>query len=70
MRLYKTSYTDDAADPNRDERATWAGTQAEASADRKRLKAAGMRDIITNETEVPTDKKGLLAFLNMWGVVI
>lgn len=70
MRLYKTNYIDDGADPGRQERASWAGTQADAGKDRKRLKAEGMRGIVTNEVDVPTDKAGLLAYLSMWGVVV
>jgi hypothetical protein len=70
MRLYKTNYIDDAAEPGRTERAAWAGTQAEAAADRKRLKVAGMRGIVTNEVDVPTDKKGLLAHLSAWEVLV
>jgi hypothetical protein len=70
MRLYKTIYTDDAADPGRNERATWAGTLAGAAVDRKRLKSSGMRSITTDEVEVPTNKVELLAHLNMWEVVV
>ena len=70
MRLYKTNYIDDAADVGRQERASWAGTQADAAKDRKRLKAEGMLKISTNEVDVPTDKAGLLAHLNMWEVVV
>ena len=70
MRLYKTNYIDDAADPGRTERASWAGTQAEAVADRKRLKASAKRAIVTNEVEFTTDKKGVLAHLNTWEVVV
>jgi len=69
MRLYKTTFTDDAADPGRNERASWAGTLAGAAADRKRLKAEGMRSIATDEVDVPTSKTELLAHLNKWEVV-
>lgn len=69
MRLYKTNFIDDAADEGRREQATWSGTQADAAKDRKRLKTEGMRSIETEEVDVPTDKAGLLQFLNQWCVV-
>lgn len=69
MRLYKTTFLDDAADPGRNECASWAGTQAEAASDRKKHKTAGMREIETEEVDVPTDKKGLLQFLSQWAIV-
>jgi hypothetical protein len=62
MNLYRTTYTDDER-PNLP-LSDWSGSQAEASKDRKRLKAEGMRKIETTEEVVPTDKKGLLAWLN------
>lgn len=45
----------------------WAGSQAEASKQRSTWTAAGIKrvDITTDEVDVPTDKKGLLAFLNV-----
>lgn len=69
MRLYKTNYIDDAAQPGRGDRAAWAGTQADAGKDRKKLKADGMRSIVTEETDVLTDKGSLLRFLNQWCAV-
>lgn len=50
---------------------TWNGSQAEASA----VRAAAVRDgakrkdVETEAVDVPTDKAGLLAFLNARGVV-
>lgn len=69
MRFYKTTYTDDAAEPGRTECAAWSTTQADAAGDRRRLKTAGMCDVATEEVDVPTDKKGLLEFLSKWCVV-
>ncbi|MCA9233252.1 MAG: hypothetical protein KDA57_21590 [Planctomycetales bacterium] len=45
----------------------WVGSQAEAATTRKTLVADSgyqRKDIDTTEVDVPTDKKGLLAFLN------
>ena len=45
----------------------FAGSQSEASAARRELMEAcgvGMRAVALEEVDVPTDKKGLLAFLN------
>lgn len=44
----------------------WRGTQDEAAACRKELVGKGWRrkDIETETVEVPTDKAGLLAWLN------
>lgn len=69
MRLYKTNYVDDAAQPGREERAAWAGTQAEAAKDRKKLKTDGMHSIVTEEVDVLTDKASLLRFLSQWCTV-
>lgn len=50
---------------------TWNGSQAEASA----VRAAAVRDgakrkdVETETVDVPTDKAGLLGFLNVRGVV-
>lgn len=69
MNLYKTNYLDDAQPAGRIERAVWVGTQSDAAKNRKQLKADGMRDIETDDTDVPTDKSGLMNFLNMWCAV-
>lgn len=66
MRLYKTTFIDDAKEGATC--ATWSGTQADAGKDRKAMKSEGMRNVETEEVEVPTDKKGLLEFLNQWAV--
>ena len=46
--------------------ARFVGTQGEAAARRKALVEAGARraELTTEEVEVPTDKKGLIEFLN------
>lgn len=67
MRLYKTKFLDDEKEI---QCATWCGTQSDAGKDRKRLKSEGMRNIETEEVEVPTNKESLLAFLNQWAVVL
>ena len=70
MRLYKTKFIDDEQPQGRNECATWCGTQSDAGKDRKRLKSEGMRNIETQEVEVPTNKESLLAFLNQWAAVL
>ena len=44
----------------------WVGTQAEAANIRKQFVDAGRKraELTTSEVNVPTDKAGLLAFLN------
>jgi len=69
MRLYKTTFLDDARPQERSECASWDGTLADAAKTRKLLKVESMRNIDTAEVEVPTDKAGLLAFVNTWCVV-
>lgn len=69
MNFYKTTYLDDARPPGRNECASWDGTQADAGKTRKQLKVEGMRDIETKDADVPTDKAGLLRFLNLWCAV-
>lgn len=64
MRLYKTvAMSSDLTD--RDRRVEWGGTQAEATASRKKFAAEGFtrKEIETHEIEVPTDKAGLLGWL-------
>lgn len=68
MRLYRTYVKQQPGDgvavtPP----AQWSGSQADAASHRKYLNSAKKypRDVIhTDEVDVPTDKKGLLAFLN------
>ena len=63
MKLYRTKAKDESA-------GYWAGSQAEAAGHRKKLNGEGhKRDTIsTEEVEVPTNKAGLLEFLNQHGV--
>lgn len=62
MKLYKTKSFDE---PNGIRHITWSGTQADAAAKRKELKALGDRtEIETKEEDVPTSKPELLAWLN------
>jgi len=63
MRLYKLTQSDAGPEPVR---VKWVGTQADAAHTRKDwVKLGAKRDNIeTEEIEVPTDKKGLLDFLN------
>lgn len=45
--------------------ASWVGSQAEAASTRKRLTPEFRRaEITTSEVDVPTDKQGLIQFLN------
>lgn len=67
MRLYKTTFIDDEKGEGVT-CATWSGTQTDAGKDRKSMKQQGMRNVATEEVDVPTDKQGLLAFLNQWAV--
>ena len=70
MKLYKTTYIDDGQLTNRNECASWDGTQTDAAKTRRQLKTDGMRNIETTDTDVLTDKANLLAFLNKWCIVV
>ncbi len=60
MRLYKTS----GEKADHEVKTSWAGTQADAAKARKEAKAVGLLFIETEEVDVPTDKAGLLKWLN------
>ena len=60
MRLYEISGEKTAGMTTRQ----YVGSQADAGKARKEMKAAGVTMIETAEIDVPTDKAGLLAFLN------
>ena len=61
MKFYITKY--DNADKVK--RLAWSGTQLDAKQDRKIISAMdGNTNIESLEFDVPTDKPGLLAFLN------
>jgi hypothetical protein len=65
MRLYKITASDGA-----DEREIhWVGSKADGVASRKQLAAAGWqrREISEVEVDVPTNKEGLLQWLNAGG---
>jgi len=62
MRLYLTSYIDDQDDTI--QQSVYHGTLSDASKSRVALKKDGMRDIKTEDVDVPTDKAGLMAYLN------
>ena len=64
MKLYLTSYLDDSEDRDTDQCKVYHGTQADASKGRVALKKDGMRNIETKDVDVPTDKAGLIAYLN------
>lgn len=62
MRLYLTSYIDEQNDNAH--QGVYHGTQSDASKSRVALKKEGMRNIETKDVDVPTDKAGLMAYLN------
>ena len=65
MRLYLTSYIDDQPETGPSgQRSFYNGTQSDASKSRVALKKEGMRNIETKDVDVPTDKAGLMAYLN------
>jgi hypothetical protein len=68
MKLYFTKYIDDAAPNGSMFQQKWYGTQADQKKDAKALKSDGMRNIEPSAIDVPTDKPGLLSWLNERGV--
>lgn len=68
MKLYLiTAHVDVSEDSTKfDDRAIWAGSQTDAATARKELIARGAKrkDLKTSEVEVPTNKEGLISFLN------
>lgn len=70
MKLYRITAIRSSLDSDTpDSEIHWVGSQAEASQKRKTLVSSGFKraEIETEEVEVPTDKKGLLAWLNAHG---
>lgn len=63
MRLYLTSYLDDQKNDTI-QQGVFDGTQSDASKRRGALKKDGMRNVETKEVDVPTDKAGLMGYLN------
>lgn len=64
MKLYKTM-----ANTVEGPSVRWAGSQAEAASQRKAFNASGIKraDVTTDVVEVPTNKAGLLEFLDNGG---
>lgn len=64
MKLYRTHVTTPGLTAE-----TWGGSQAEAASQRKAFNQLGHKrdSVVTDEVDVPTDKKGLLEFLNKRG---
>lgn len=61
MKLYLIT----AASADTASHSSWVGSQAEAASMRKRLTPEFRRaEITTSEVDVPTDKQGLIQFLN------
>ena len=60
MKLYRVIASTDI------QKVIWVGTQSDAGKARKELVAEGFKraEIQTEEVDVPTNKEGLLAFLN------
>lgn len=60
MKLYRVSANADV------QKVIWVGTQSDAGKARKELVADGFKraEIETEEIDVPTNKEGLLSFLN------
>lgn len=60
MKLYKITGASDK------QRSIWVGTQSDAAKARKELIAEGFKraELITEEVDVPTNKEGMLGFLN------
>lgn len=75
MRLYKTTAIRAELAKNADGTSSqevqvrWAGSQAEAATNRKTFVGMGFKraEVNTVEVEVPTNKAGLLDFLNDFG---
>lgn len=66
MRLYKISVSEETDDGTPFMRQHYVGTKADGVAYRKQLVEEGFRrkDIEEVEVDVPTNKEGLIAFLN------
>ena len=64
MKLYKITATNQ--DTSTDSKIVWVGSQADAVQARKTFAAEGFsrKEVDTVEVNIPTDKTGLLAYLN------
>ena len=60
MKLYRVSANADV------QKIVWVGTQSDAAKARKEFVADGFKraELSTEEVDVPTNKEGLIAFLN------
>ncbi len=74
MRLYKTTAVGKATEnddgtSSQEVQVRWAGSQAEAATNRKTFVSMGFKraEVNTVEVDVPTNKAGLLEFLNDFG---
>lgn len=61
MKLYRITATTEA-----ENKTVWVGSQSDAGKARKSLIEDGFKraELVTEEIDVPTNKEGLLAFLN------
>ena len=64
MKLYITTATYRDDDGSTIATVMWSGTQADARGDKKSLKDLGSKDAAIKPVNVPTDKAGLLDWLN------
>lgn len=66
MRFYRITATNGLKDEDLKEKKVWVTTQGDAASTRKALIDEGFRrkDLETEEVDVPTDKAGLLEWLN------
>lgn len=71
MKLYRITALNTSHGQTPDSELHWVASKAEAASKRKELVASGFKraEINTEEIDVPTDKKGLLGFLNSLGNV-
>jgi hypothetical protein len=67
MRLYKITTTDTSKTGIRKNETHWVGSKSEGVAVRKQLAEEGWvrKEITEVEVDVPTDKTGLIKYLNM-----
>lgn len=64
MKLYQTTGEDGCV------KARWSGSLADASKDRVAMKKEALTNVHTSDQDIPTDKAGLLAWLNTNKVVV
>ena len=59
MRVYEISYRKDE-----EEHRFWVGSQETSSSKRAKLRKAGYKILSTTARDIPTDKRGLIRWLN------